>query len=77
VRALPLRQYRGQPAFERFDAQFVPRAHQARAFERLGGSNARSTLVRLDFLLIRARDAARGGAPVTTQHIDIVPGPRG
>lgn len=43
--SLPFRQYRGRPAFDWLDAQFVPHAHQARAFERLGGSNPRSTLI--------------------------------
>ena len=35
----------GQPAFPWLPAGFVPHAHQGRAFERLSGNDARSTLV--------------------------------
>lgn len=42
---LPFRKYAGKPVFDWLDKGFVPHAHQARAFERLVGDEAKSTLI--------------------------------
>ncbi len=42
---LPFRKYAGKPVFDWLEKDFVPHAHQARAFERLTGDEPKSTLI--------------------------------